>query len=296
MEHTRSGALDGELEDVWLPAARARVLPLPVDFPSAAANTMASAVSVSVALTEDETRGLLKEVPAVYRTEINDALLCALALTLNRWTGSPSALIDLEGHGRELLFDDVDLSRTVGWFTTQFPVLLSPGKDVGIGAALGAVKEQLRRIPHHGIGYGLLRYIGEGERLAVLRRAPAPQVSFNYLGQFDQVAARAGPFQPAAEATGAARSPRGRRTHLLEVSGRVAGGRLGVNFNYSDRVHRRATVQRLADDFAAALRELLRQCREGGDSAARAVTAEDFPLARLNEKTFQKLSALLADE
>src|SRR6185369_3149364 len=99
-------------------------------------NTEASASTISVRLSVEETRALLQEVPAAYRTEINDALLTALALSFRQWVDSPALLIDLEGHGREELFDDVDLSRTVGWFTSIFPVFLKLDHERDAGLAL----------------------------------------------------------------------------------------------------------------------------------------------------------------
>jgi NRPS condensation-like uncharacterized protein len=125
MEYAHSGALQQEL-GYWLAASRTRAYRLPVDYPEGT-NTEASARTVSVSLTAEETKALLQEVPKAYRTQINDVLLTALVQAFSRWTGAQSLLLDLEGHGREEIFEDVDLSRTVGWFTTIFPVLLDLG-------------------------------------------------------------------------------------------------------------------------------------------------------------------------
>src|SRR5207245_852042 len=151
---------------------------LPVD--ASGANTQASARTVSVSLNIEETRVLLQEVPAAYRSQINDVLLTALVQAFSRWTGTLSLLIDLEGHGREPVGEEADLSRTVGWFTTLFPVLLdlegasSPGaeaRSAGPVSGLKRVKEQLRSIPNHGIDYGLLRYVRGDMQVAANLRA-----------------------------------------------------------------------------------------------------------------------------
>jgi pristinamycin I synthase 3 and 4 len=288
-EHARSGALRDELEH-WLEAARTWAPALPIDLPDGA-NTVGSVDSVSFVLTPEETQALLQEVPAKYRTQINDVLLAALAQALAGWTGATALRVDLEGHGREPLFDDVDLSRTVGWFTTQFPVVVDPGETGEAGHALAAVKEQLRRVPSRGIGYGLLRWLADdpaAER--ALRAAPPAEISFNYLGQLDGSAVAGGSlFRPAPERPGPLRSPRSHRTHLLEVSGLVAGGCLRMTLEHSANVHRRATVERLAAAYADALRRL------AGGSGEAVLTAADFKLAKLNEKNFRKLSALLAE-
>jgi hypothetical protein len=158
----------------WLaddPATHAR---LPLDRLDGE-NVLAAARSVSVTLGVEETRALLREVPQAYRTQINDVLLAALVQAIGQWTGDRTLLVDLEGHGREDLFADVDLSRTVGWCTSIFPVRLDLSEADGPGAALKAVKEQLRRVPRRGIGYGLLRHLaGDAEISARLEARPAP--------------------------------------------------------------------------------------------------------------------------
>ncbi|HKV11085.1 MAG TPA: condensation domain-containing protein, partial [Thermoanaerobaculia bacterium] len=290
--HARSGGFRGELPH-WIAAVEPGAALLPVDFPGGeAANTVESGLSVNVTLTPEETQTLLQTVAATYRTQINDALLAALAQAFAEWTGSPSLLVDLEGHGREPLFDDVDLSRTVGWFTTHFPVRLDLAGASGPVGALLAVKEQLRRVPGRGLGYGLLLHEG-GEEAAPLRAAPPPQVSFNYLGQFDQVTAAATLLRLTGEPAGAARDPRSHRTHRIEVGGLVASGQLHIGFGYSASLYRRETIERLGAAFGRALRDLIAQCLKGEEIA---LTSSDFPLNRLSEKSLQKLSALLDDD
>jgi hypothetical protein len=107
--------------------------------------------SVATQLSRETTRKLLQEAPAAYRTQVNDLLLCALARVIGRWSGRDDTLIQLEGHGREALFDALDLTRTVGWFTSLFPVRL--GRCEALGSNLRLVKEQLRAIPDKGLGW-----------------------------------------------------------------------------------------------------------------------------------------------
>ena len=172
-----------------------------------AKNTEGSCQTLKVALSAGETQALLQQVPAAYNTQINDVLLTALARAWNQWSGSPVLFTNLEGHGRENLFDDVDLSRTVGWFTSIFPLRLelpASGNRWEPGAALKAIKEQLRQVPQHGIGYGILRYLCPDLDLAA---QPEPSIVFNYLGQYDHVLAGSKLFRFASESTGPWHSP-----------------------------------------------------------------------------------------
>ena len=271
-------------------SAEHRIARLPVDYPGGE-NTEASARTVAVSLSAEETQALLQEVPAAYRTEINDVLLTALAQAMARWTGSRALLVELEGHGREPIFDDVDLTRTVGWFTVAFPVVLDLKNADGPGEALKAVKEQLRRVPHRGLGYGLLRYLCQDEEVTKqLQALPQPEIGFNYMGQLDQALPGGSPFGPARESRGPDRSPQGRRNHLLDISGSIAGGQLRLEWIYSENLYRRATVEQMAQDFLEALRAIIAHCRspEAGD-----VTPSDFPLAGLDQKKLKKVLAKL---
>ncbi len=286
--HAQSAALRGELA-YWLGLPWAQVAALPIDAPAQAeAYTFGAARSLSTELDAEETAALLHEVPAAYHTQVTEVLLTALLQTFAAWTDTPALLIDLEGHGREPLFDDVDLSRTVGWYTTIFPVLLEGNLADGPGALLRAVKEQVRRVPNHGIGYGLLRYLSEDPDVAArLRALPQAEVSFNYLGQLDQVLATDALLAPAQESSGPAQSPRNRRRYLIDIGGLVAGGRFQVQWTYSPR-HAPASVERLAAGFMAALRELIAHCRQPETGA---YTPSDFPLAGLSQ---QQLDSVLA--
>ncbi len=234
-----------------------------------------------------ETRALLQEVPEAYHTQINDVLLTALAQAFAAWTGSRSLLIDLEGHGREAILEEVDLSRTVGWFTTLFPVLLELPEVGGCGEALKAIKEQLRRIPNRGIGYGLLRYCSQdAEVSAQLQSFPHAEVSFNYLGQFDTVLSPASPFEVTREASGPVRSQRGKRSHLLAVKGMVRNGQLQMDWRYSEKRHRRATVEALAQAFITALRSLISHCQS---PEAGGYTPSDFRKVNLDQTELDRL-------
>ena len=289
-EHAARGGFDAEL-GYWLDESRQGIAPLPVDGAGGAANTAASARTVATALDADETRALLQEVPAAYRTQIGDVLLTALARAIAPWTGAERLLVDLEGHGREDLFPEVDLSRTTGWFTTVYPVLLDVRGARSEGVALRRVKEQLRGIPGQGIGYGALRHLsadaGVRERLRAL---PQAQVGFNHMGQVDGSLAEESLFAAARESAGPGVSPRAPRQHLLALTTMVEGGRLRATWEYGAEVHRAETVEALASRYLGELRALIAHC---SGAKASGHTPSDFPLAGLDQA---QLDGLLGSE
>ena len=250
MAHAQSEEVTTELH-YWTTAARRRTYPIPIDYPGAS-NTVGSAKSFSVMLNTQDTQALLQTIPTTFSTRIDEVLLTALALTFARWTGRQRLLVDLESHGREEIFPDVDLSRTVGWFTSIYPVLLDIGGATEPRAALKAVKTQLREIPNRGLGFGLLRYLS-----SELRESPHAEVIFNYLGQFDQSFTESSYFKLAPESHGSSRSLKQTRRHLLEVNGSVVGKELHVSWTYSRQLHRESTIRHLAHGFLDALQTLI---------------------------------------
>ena len=286
-EHARGGAARDEL-DYWTGLAFERVAPLPVD-ERGGRNTEESARTISIELEEAETRALLQDVPGVYRTQINDVLLTALARAFTPWTGRRRLLVELEGHGREDLFAEADVSRTVGWFTSAFPVVLDAGEREVPGEALTATKEMLRGVPRRGINYGILRYLSaDAEVSARLRTLPTPEVSFNYLGQLDHMVQGSGLFDFTREAAGATRDAGAARGSLFEIDASVTRGHLRVDWTYNEEIHRDATVERLAANFVAELRVLIAHCLTKG---AGGYTPSDFPLARLSRERLEELLA-----
>ncbi len=206
-------------------------------------------------------------------------------MRLCQWSGHEQLLIDLEGHGREDLFDDIDLSRTVGWFTSLYPVLLQPRGE--IGSALKRVKEGLRRVPNRGVGYGVLKYLGTAESRARLSSLPSRQVLFNYLGQFDSSFDEQAPWTPASEQTGSAVDGSAPRAHEFSVSGQIFENELRLIVGYSRQRHRRESVQAWVNLFSHELDALISHCAKG----FRGVTPSDFPLAQLSQSDLDALPA-----
>ncbi len=252
---------------------------LPLDFPQGQ-NTCGTTATISQVLDTTATHHLLQVVPQVYHTQVNDVLLTALTQALQQWTGHQT-LITLEGHGRADLFADVDLSRTVGWFTTMFPICLQLPTSEDLGQQLLAIKEQLRAIPQQGIGYGLLRYLHHDPALTAQLATIAPEISFNYLGQFDQTLATTAEWDIATEFAGVDRSPHGQRPCLIEINCLMVAGQLHLNWTYSEALHQATTIQSLATDMLERLQQLIDHCLQ---PTAGGYSPSDFPLAQLTDR------------
>jgi amino acid adenylation domain-containing protein/non-ribosomal peptide synthase protein (TIGR01720 family) len=275
----------------WLLAAHANVAALPLDYPyQQAVDTEALSDLVLRILPVQETRALLEDVPVAYHTQINDILLTALLQTVTSWTGTSSLLVDLEGHGREELFADIDVSRTVGWFTSLFPVFLHLSDIVTPVETLKTVKEQLRSIPLHGIGYGIFRYLSNDCSVSErLRTLPQAQVVFNYLGQFDQITASTALFDGAHPSSGLNVSLSNKRSHILKINCWINEGVLSMAWEYSRGLHMRKTIEDLATTFIEALCALIQHCQSLDMSS---YTPSDFPDVHLSQ---EQLDVLLAE-
>jgi len=189
------------------------------------------------------------------------------------------------------MYDDVDLSRTVGLLTSFFPVALQLEGTSDPGTQLIAVKEQLAQIPNRGIGYGVLRYLSKGqERVKELRLLSQPQLSFNYLGQVNETTIKSSMFSLADESNGPARRSQGLRAFLLEITALISNGQLQIKWTYSRNFHSRETIIQVATAFMDALKKLIIYCQSPG---AGKYSPSDFPLAGLDEEELSRLSSLI---
>ncbi|HWS53698.1 MAG TPA: amino acid adenylation domain-containing protein, partial [Pyrinomonadaceae bacterium] len=275
----------------WLGLSRIGGARLPVDGPGGE-NREEFADAVRVALTREESQEIVERVPKALRSSVNELLLAAVGSALSSWASGPVPL-ELEGHGREDLFDGVDVSRTVGWFTSLYPVRLDFGGARGPADAVAVVKDTLRAVPRRGIGFGLLLSSERADHAPeALRAMPQAEVSFNYLGHLDQVLRESALFDTALDIDAPDHSPAQRRRYLLEVSGYVAGRQLHLDIRFNTQSHRRATVEALAERVADFLRSAVALSREPRDFDLR---PSDFPLAAaaLGSLSAGKLSELL---
>ncbi|OZI23950.1 hypothetical protein CAL26_11120 [Bordetella genomosp. 9] len=251
----------------------------------AGANTVRVARTIHTVLDAATTEALLSRAARGHRTHAHEVLLAGLALALCAWTGRDSVLVELEGHGREDLVADLDVARTVGWFTALYPVRLAPGGTDAL-RALAAVKSQVRALPDKGLGYGALRYGGDG-----LNGLARPLVTFNYLGRLDGTLRE---WSWAAESAGPERDPDSPRRTWLDVGASVRDGALHVAWTYSGAIFDDDAIDALAQRYMAQLRELAAACA----GSAAALRAGDFPLAGLAQAELDSLAldpAVVAD-
>jgi microcystin synthetase protein McyA len=198
--------------------------------------------------------------------------------------GNDKVTVNLEHHGRTpevFAMDDLDVSRTIGWFTCLYPVCFDYHAD--LGRALKAVKAQLRQVPHQGLSYGLLRYVAGAEDLDA-----QPAVSFNYLGQFDALEAASEGFRLASTPVGPTRNEQGERAHLLDITSWVRQEQLHIEWTYSRHLHHHDTINALAQACLETLQRLIEHCRSV-ESAG--YTPEDFNLVQLDQDTLETVLA-----
>lgn len=225
---------------------------------------------------------LLHEVNAAYNTEINDVLLAALALAFDAWRGHAPLCVLLEGHGREPLEDDADVNRTVGWFTSHYPVWLEIPDPSDPGRCLAHIKDTLRSVPDHGLGYGILTYLsGDPEHIFT------PDISFNYLGQFDAPGESSGGlFSLSPLSAGEDGDPDAPTFHKLDMNGYITVGEFHLTIGYNTLEFRCETIQALAGCYRDQLERLIRHgaARAGGEK-----TLSDYSAAGLQQEEMDAL-------
>ncbi|MFN6571977.1 SDR family NAD(P)-dependent oxidoreductase [Dendronalium sp. ChiSLP03b] len=298
-EYARSANLQ-KAQNYWLSNRYQQVSPLPIDY-SDSINNVASEQIVSVTLNAQDTQALLHEVPATFRINTQEVLLTAFAQAFAQWTGENLLLVDLEENGREVStsgIDNVDISRTVGWITTTYPVLLELEKADNPGDALKVVKEQLRSISGQGIDYGVLRYLNKDavvqdkmrRRVAACRKTslPSAEVAFLYVGQLAKSLPQDSLFQLSESFPEATNSLQATRPHKLHLIVSVVEGQLQLDWYYSKNVHRLETIEKLSDKFIKSLKSIIAYCQS---LETVEYTPSDFAAANINQENLSNLLA-----
>ncbi|SHE59542.1 non-ribosomal peptide synthase domain TIGR01720/amino acid adenylation domain-containing protein [Seinonella peptonophila] len=245
--------------------------------------------SIKFSCSEAETSRLITEVPVRFRAKLMEILLAALMRAYHSWSREDHLLVHLEGHGRETLDENVDLSRTVGWFTSIYPLLLGTDGQYEMATILRSIKERYRQIPQNGIGYGMLRYLKQDSLLQELERFPA-LMSFNYLGRFDLSVAKSSVVKEWIQFLGPSRRQENVRPHLIDVTGIQLGNELKWEFLYSRNTFTSESIKQLGQAFMEGLRWFINQSSPDPTS----FNPSDFPQARLNQSELSKVLAKIS--
>lgn len=275
---------------MWLAMHNDQMARLPVDTPDDGQDHRAPSLdSLTISLSIEDTHALMVDVPKAYRTLITDVLLTALAQVFTEWKGLPAIQVDIEGHGREPIFKDIDLSMTVGSFSVIYPVLLHPRITSVAGDTLISVKEMLRQIPQGGIGYELLRVLRSEDDPKGLQELPESEVIFQYVGQLDTMLPGDSFFKFGEEFPIIRRTLRGHRGYKLEISSGIFENRLHVDWMYDQNSYHRETIESLAGGYMDSLKQLIEYCTS---TSAGRYSPSDFPEAGLSQ---QELDELLSE-
>ena len=248
----------------------------------------AALATFKVALSEQGTAALTQDVPAAFGVQVPEVIMTALLQSLEAWCGNEQLLVDVEGHGREDPMGGYNLLRSVGWFTSVYPLLFDLHGSSGLGVRLRTVKERMRGVPLRGMEYGVLRYLHpEADTRQLLAAQPAADVLFNYMGQWEKSLASSSRFsfaRPIQAWKGGVVSPK----YQLEINSIVFDGRLEVEWTYIPELLEVSKVERLATDFLRYLEELIQFCISTEESS---LTPSDFPSARLSQDDLDDLLA-----
>lgn len=215
--------------------------------------------SISLELSKDDTMNLLKNTNGAYNTEINDILLTTLGMALNQWAGYENIMINMEGHGRENIIEDTDISRTVGWFTSSYPITINNFNTKDITTAIKITKESFRKIPNKGIGHDILKYISPVEDIQDFKMEKQPEINFNYLGQFNEKT-KNNRFGLANISSGETIHPEAEQCYKLDINGFVSDEKLVMNITYNTKEYKKETIETLANEYKYILKKVIEHC------------------------------------
>ncbi|WEY90413.1 non-ribosomal peptide synthetase [Bacillus subtilis] len=289
-EYAQSSKLIRE-EAYWRSVEEQQAAELPYEIPHHVNIDFSKRDSLSFSLTEADTAVLLQNVNHAYGTDTQDILLTAASLAICEWTGGSKLRIAMEGHGREHILPELDISRTVGWFTSMYPALISfENHRDELGTAVKTVKDTLGRIPNKGVGYGMLKYLTHPENKSITF-SKTPEISFNYLGQFNDIE-RQDTFRPSSLGSGKDITHTWKREQIIEMSAMAADKKLHFNLSYPPARFHRNTMEQLINRIEHFLLDIMKHCA-GQQKAEK--TLSDFSSQSLTAEDLDSISSLVEE-
>jgi non-ribosomal peptide synthase protein (TIGR01720 family) len=275
----------------WRQLEKTAIIPLPKDHQNKPEeNTFKNKKRLSMQLTKESTEKLLKEVNRAYNTKIDEILLSALGLAVYDWIGHQKILIGLEGHGRENMVEDVDLTRTIGWFTSMYPLVIYVPAANNLAQIIKSTKETLRQVPNKGIGYGILKYLTlEPDKQACTFNLK-PEIGFNYFGQFNREKEN-DLFKVANISAGNSIAPDCHEVYQLEIVGIIAANSLTMEFNYNSSTYNKDTIAGFLNKFEKRLLQIIDHCTSKEETE---LTLSDFGSA-IEEQELESVFDMLGD-
>ncbi|WP_242841198.1 non-ribosomal peptide synthetase [Clostridium akagii] len=281
----------------WKAVQAEEVRKLPKDYKNNN-GTFGQGEDITAKFTKEETERLLRKTNKAYRTEINDILLCALALAIEKWAEKEKILINLEGHGREAILEDISIERTIGWFTSMYPVIIDVKHSGDIGYSIKYVKETLRHIPNKGVGYGIIKYLTEPQNKDNICFNVKPEIGFNYLGEFTNNP-EGKSFKYSDLSGGESISKLNNKIESISINGLIVNGKLELVFNYSTGQYKYESIKKLSQLYIEKLLEIINHCEskkesektpsDYGDSE---LSIEDLEKILLRKKDIEKIHSL----
>ncbi len=289
-EYAQSSKLIRE-EAYWRSVEEQQAAELPYEIPHHVNIDFSKRDSLSFSLTEADTAVLLQNVNHAYGTDTQDILLTAASLAICEWTGGSKLRIAMEGHGREHILPELDISRTVGWFTSMYPALISfENHRDELGTSVKTVKDTLGRIPNKGVGYGMLKYLTHPENKSITF-SKTPEISFNYLGQFNDIE-RQDTFRPSSLGSGKDITHTWKREQIIEMSAMAADKKLHFNLSYPPARFHRNTMEQLINRIEHFLLDIMKHCA-GQQKAEK--TLSDFSSQSLTAEDLDSISSLVEE-
>jgi len=281
-EYSQDSVIKGETS-YWQGVEAAEVQDLPVDFKRDHVKRMESCRYIEKKFDVDFTNMLWKETGKAYNTDTNELLLAAFCFALKKQFGLTSVSVKMEGHGRENLSENIDITHTVGWFTSAYPVNFKFSGNDKISQYIIGTKDTLRKVPNKGIGYGILKYLVPSE-VSGLKCNFEPPVCFNYLGQFNYSTGQ-GVFEISEIPTGNITSGKSEMSFTLAVNSVIKNEELYINLTYSTEDYKEETMQSFMETYEETLRDFVRHCvlREGTELTSSDLTSDEITMEDIED-------------